>query len=182
MKFDPLAIDGAYKITPRKLGDARGAFARVYCEDMFREHGLNTNWVQMNSSINVQKGQVRGLHFQRSPHAEIKLVRCVLGKIHDVIVDLRAGSSTYGKSCSLILDSENLEMIYIPKGFAHGFQILTDKAILHYSHSDAYAPNFEGGVSVLDTNLSIDWPLPIENLSQRDRSFPMLKELEPIAP
>jgi len=180
MIFEALPIKGAYKITPRKLGDARGAFARVYCENLFAEQGLNTHWVQMNTSINVTKGQMRGMHFQRPPFAEIKLVRCVQGRIFDAIIDLREGSTTYGKACAVTLESEKLEMIYIPQGCAHGFQTLSDTAILHYSHSAEYAPDYEGGVSHSDPKLAIEWPLPLLNISERDKSFPNYSDIEPI--
>ena len=121
MIFEPLNINGAYKITPQKLGDNRGAFARVYCAETFAAQGFNTEWVQMNTSINARKGTVRGLHFQRPPYAEIKLVRCVRGRILDMFVDLRDGSSTFGTVCQVTLDSDALETVYIPCGLCAWF-------------------------------------------------------------
>jgi len=180
MIFEPLNINGAYKITPKKLGDNRGAFARVYCAETFAAQGLNTEWVQMNTSINAQKGTVRGLHFQRPPYAEIKLVRCVRGRILDVFVDLRKGSCDFGCVCAVPLDSETLDSVYIPAGCAHGFQTLTDDVELHYCHSQPYQPDYEGAVNLSDPTLAINWPLPITTISERDRFHPPFATIESI--
>ncbi len=180
MKIELLNIDGAYKITPNKLGDSRGAFARVYCSDIFAAHGLNTHWVQMNTSINAVQGTVRGLHYQLPPYAEIKLVRCVRGKVFDVFVDLRHGSRTFGQTCTLVLDSDALETVYIPQGCAHGFQTLTDDVELHYTHSAFYNPEHEAGLRFNDPALQIEWPLPFAAISERDKKHPSLETTEPI--
>jgi dTDP-4-dehydrorhamnose 3,5-epimerase len=180
MIFEPLAINGAYKITPEKLGDNRGAFARVYCAETFAAHGLNTQWEQMNTSINAAKGTLRGLHFQRPPHAEIKLVRCVRGRVFDVFVDLRKGSPDFGKVCTVTLDSAALETVYIPAGCAHGFQTLTDDVELHYCHSQPYHPAHEGAVNPTDPALAINWPLPVSTISERDKNHPPFATIEPI--
>jgi len=180
MIFEPLGIDGAYKITPKKLGDSRGAFARVYCAQKFANYGLNTNWVQMNTSINATKGTVRGLHFQRPPYAEIKLVRCVRGRVQDVFVDLRKNAPGFGQVCSVTLDSNALETVYIPAGCAHGFQTLTDDVEMHYCHSQPYTPEYEGAVNPTDPALAIDWPLSISTISERDRNHPPFATIEPI--
>ena len=180
MNIKPLKIEGAYKITPNKLGDNRGAFARVYCDKIFQAHNLNTSWVQMNTSINAQKGTVRGLHYQKPPFAEIKLVRCVRGEVFDVFVDLRKNSKTYGKTCCLSLNSDALEAVYIPAGCAHGFQTLTDNVELHYSHSQFYKPEYEAGLRLDDPTLEIKWPLPFSEISERDKIHPLLKTTEPI--
>ena len=180
MRFESLAIDGAYKITPKKLGDNRGAFARVYCAEEFSARGLNTDWVQMNTSINATKGTVRGLHFQRPPYAEIKLVRCVHGRVLDVFVDLRKNSPSFGKTCTVILNSDALESVYIPAGCAHGFQTLTRDVELHYCHSQPYNPKYEAAVNLTDPTLSIDWPLPVSNISDRDLNHPPFTSTEPI--
>ena len=180
MKIEPLNIDGAYKITPKKIGDNRGAFSRLFCADVFEQNGLNTHWVQMNTSQNRKKGTVRGLHYQRSPHAEIKLVRCVRGKVFDVIVDLRKSSPSYGTACSLTLDSDTFETGYIPQGCAHGFQTLTDDVELHYMHSEFYTPEYEAGIQLNDPALDIDWPLPFTVISERDKTHPMINRVEPI--
>ena len=180
MIFEPLAIDGAYKITPKKRGDSRGAFARVYCAQEFANYGLNTDWVQMNTSINAAKGTVRGLHFQRAPFAEIKLVRCVRGRVLDVFVDLRKNAPSFGHVCSVMLDSDALETVYIPAGCAHGFQTLTDDVEMHYCHSQPYKPEYEGAVNLTDPALAIDWPLPISTISERDQNHPPFATIEPI--
>ncbi|MFK5997133.1 MAG: dTDP-4-dehydrorhamnose 3,5-epimerase [Rhodobacterales bacterium] len=180
MNFEPLTINGAYKITPKKLGDNRGAFARVYCAETFAAHGLNTEWVQMNTSINAAKGTLRGLHFQRPPHAEIKLVRCVRGRVCDVFVDLRKTSPDFGKVCTVTLDSAALETVYIPAGCAHGFQTLTDDVELHYCHSQPYHPEHEGAVNPTDPALAINWPLPVSIISERDKNHPAFATIEPI--
>tara|TARA_B110001450_G_scaffold239109_1_gene246671 strand:- start:200 stop:748 length:549 start_codon:yes stop_codon:yes gene_type:complete len=180
MKIEPLCIDGAFKITPKKISDSRGAFSRLVCADIFSQYGLNTNWVQMNTSQNSEKGTVRGLHYQRPPHAEIKLVRCVRGKVFDVFVDLRKGSSSYGIACSLTLDSDVFEAVYIPQGCAHGFQTLTDDVELHYMHSEFYTPKYEAGIQLNDPALDINWPLPFTVISEKDETHPMMNRIEPV--
>ncbi len=181
MKFEPLSIDGAFKITPEKILDDRGAFARVYCDDEFTKRGLNTRWAQMNTSLNTEKGTVRGLHFQRPPYAEAKLVRCVKGQVFDVLVDLRARSNSYGRVCAITLDGVAMESVYIPEGCAHGYQTLTEAAELHYCHSMPYHPASEGAVNLRDPELAIEWPLPIKNMSERDAAHPSFKSTTPVA-
>lgn len=180
MIVEPLDIAGAFKITPKKLGDDRGAFARVYCADVFAEHGLNTGWLQMNTSRTSPAGVVRGLHFQRPPFAEIKLVRCVQGKVFDVFVDLRPTSESFGQVATVELDGDTLDSVYIPAGCAHGFQTLTDTAELHYCHSQPYRPDFEDGVDLRDPDLAIPWPLPITHMSQRDTAHKPFKSVAPV--
>lgn len=180
MKFTPLSLSGAYSVELEKRGDDRGFFARMFCETEFAQHGLASRWVQMNTSYSAAKGTLRGLHFQRPPDAEAKLVRCLKGAIFDVIVDLRAGSPTYGRHEVLHLDSENRAMVFIPQGFAHGFQTLTENCEILYLHSAAYSPEREGGLHHADPEMDIAWPLPPAQLSARDRKFPFLNALEPI--
>ncbi|GAB5436933.1 dTDP-4-dehydrorhamnose 3,5-epimerase [Falsiruegeria mediterranea] len=176
MKFEPLPLKGAYEIHLERREDDRGFFARMYCDDEFAAQGLNTTWVQMNVSLSREAGTLRGMHFQREPAAEIKLVRCLRGRAFDVIVDLRAGSDTYGQHCHVLLDQDALNAIYVPKGFAHGFQTLSDDTELQYCHSTAYAPGHEGGVNPLDPDLGIAWPRPVTVLSDRDQNLPPLAE------
>ncbi len=180
MIWTELSIKGAWQIDLERHGDQRGFFGRMYCTEIFEARGLNSNWVQINTSNSSLKGTLRGLHFQRPPAAEVKLVRCIKGAIFDVIVDLRVGSDTFGKHITLQLDDENRSMIYIPKGCAHGFQTLNDNTDLLYLHSDPYSPEHEGGLAPLDPALDIEWPLPIVEMSDRDQSFPLLSDLEPI--
>ena len=181
MKFEPLNIKGAFKISPKRLGDNRGAFARVYCDEEFFLNGLNMHWVQMNTSINTAKGTVRGLHFQRPPFAEIKLVRCARGKMRDIFLDLRKGSETFGTICEVDLNSDAFESVYIPAGCAHGFQTLSDNVEIHYCHSAPYQPSAECAVNPNDPELEIDWPLPISNMSERDKTNPLFSTIEPIS-
>jgi len=178
MKFRDLPLSDAYEITLEKHMDARGFFARIYCRDEFAEQGLNTTWVQMNVSFSADKGTLRGMHFQHGPAAEIKLVRCLGGRVLDVIVDLRAGSGSFGQHCAVTLDAALGNAIYIPKGFAHGFQTLTPDCTLQYSHSTPYTPGFEGGINALDSGLGLEWPLPPVNMSGRDRALGPLTDCD----
>jgi dTDP-4-dehydrorhamnose 3,5-epimerase len=180
MIFRELPLSGAWEINIERREDARGFFARSYCDGEFSDHGLNTTWVQMNVSFSQTKGTLRGLHFQREPAAEVKLVRCLSGQVFDVIVDLRSGSPTFGQYCSVMLDGELRNSIYIPVGFAHGFQTLSDGCELQYSHSSAYQPGHEGGINALDSVLDITWPLPPTVMSDRDRALVPLTECKPL--
>ena len=181
MKFTPLILDGAYRIDLERRGDDRGFFARLFCQEEFRQFGLTEIWSQCNVSHSVEKGTLRGMHFQRPPKADAKLVKCMSGAVFDVIVDLRKGSETYGRWDTVTLTAEGGEMIYVPTGFAHGFQTLTPDVELLYFHSDSYSPAHEGGLSYNDPEVGIDWPLDIGNLSDRDRALPPLTNVEPIS-
>jgi dTDP-4-dehydrorhamnose 3,5-epimerase len=180
MNFTPLPIDGAWEITLERRGDARGWFARGYCDAEFAANGLNTAWVQCNQSFSAAPGTLRGLHFQRPPHAEIKLVRALRGRVLDVMLDLRAGSRTLGRHVAVTLDAERMNAVYIPAGCAHGFQTLTDDCELLYAHSAAYAPEAEGGVDACDPALGIEWPLPVAARSPRDAGLPPLDAVDPM--
>ena len=180
MIFTPLSLPGAFRIDLDRREDDRGFFARVFCAREFEAHGLPTLFVQMNTSFTRATGTVRGLHFQRPPMAEAKVVRCLKGAILDVIVDLRAGSPTYGQWTSVELDEDNRAMIYVPPGFAHGFQTQRPDTELLYLHSQFYSPGHEGGLAHDDPQLDIPWPLPIVGVSARDATFPTLDALEPI--
>ncbi len=180
MKFTPLSLAGAHRVDLERRGDSRGFFARLYCADEFSQAGLPSDWVQMNTSFSAETGTLRGLHFQRAPMAEIKMVRCLRGAICDVIVDLRSGSPTYGQHEMVELNNDNRSMLYIPQGFAHGFQTLAPDTELLYLHSEFYSPEHEGGLHHADLALGINWPLPVTGLSDRDRGFPSLERLEPI--
>lgn len=180
MKLLPLDIAGLFEIRLTLREDARGAFARTFCAEIFGEAGLNTDWVQMNMSRSIGRGTVRGMHFQRAPMAEAKLIRATDGEVFDVAVDLRAGSPTFGQWRAVTLSARTGNAIYIPEGCAHGFQTLTETATLHYCHSAPYAPDLEGGVRATDPALGIDWPLPISLMSERDLSLPELQELTPL--
>lgn len=156
-------------IVQRKtLEDHRGFLSRFYCVDEFAEVGVGATIAQINHTLTREKGSVRGLHFQRTPHAEVKLVSCLKGEIWDVAVDLRCGSSTYLQWYGEILSEKNHKSLLIPKGFAHGFQSLSTNCELIYLHTEKYHPESEDAINVLDPSLNIDWPLPVFNLSERD--------------
>ncbi len=176
MTFTETFLSGAYLVTPLPRQDSRGWFMRTYDQQAFAQIGHAAEWVQMNHSLTRQTGAVRGLHFQYPPHAEIKLVRCVAGRVFDVIVDLRAGSPTFLEWFGTELSAENGQMLYIPKGFAHGFQTLTTDCQLVYCHSDAYAPDQEGAVRYDDPRVGIPWPLPVTDVSERDANHAPLDE------
>ncbi len=178
MIFRPLPLPGAFEIEIAPHEDTRGLFARIFCEKEFSARGLATRWVQMNVSLSREAGTLRGMHFQRPPAAEVKLVRCLRGRAYDVIVDLRRDSASFGRHCAVTLDPGRRNAIYVPEGFAHGFQALKPDTELMYFHSAAYAPEHEGGVNALDPALGIDWPLAPVNLSPRDRALPPLNRTE----
>ncbi|WP_390911294.1 dTDP-4-dehydrorhamnose 3,5-epimerase [Pseudosulfitobacter sp. SM2401] len=177
MIFEPLPLEGAFEVLLEPREDARGFFSRFYCDDEFSKHGLNTTWTQMNISVTRHTGSLRGLHFQKGDAAEVKLVRCLRGRAYDVIVDLRAGSPSYGQHVSVELDADRRNSIYIPKGFAHGFQTLESEVELQYLHSEPYTAGHEGGVNVMDPDLAINWPLPPAQLSERDKTLPAFSEI-----
>ena len=180
MIFNQLPLQGAYTIDLGKMEDERGFFARLFCLEEFKNQGLNISIVQMNTTLSKERGTVRGLHFQRPPKAEAKIVRCILGSIWDVIVDIRKSSPTYGKWYAAELNDNNRTMMYVPKGFAHGFQTLVDNVELLYLHSEFYSAEHEGGLLYNDKTVGINWPSSISEISERDKSHPMLNDLNPI--
>ena len=173
MKFHETKLKGAFIIEPELQVDDRGFFARTWCQNEFTAHGLNPHFVQGNMSLGQRKGTLRGLHYQMAPHAEIKLVRCTRGEVYDVIVDLRPDSSTYTQWIGEVLSSINYRMLYVPEGFAHGFQTLEDNSEVAYQVSEFFKPNFEKGIRWNDPAFAISWPIadgPI--ISQKDKSWP----------
>jgi len=172
MKFTPLALAGAFVIDLEKREDARGWFARCYCAREFGAHGLPTHMVQTNTSLTRRAGTVRGMHYQLAPDAEDKLVRCVRGRIWDAIVDIRPQSPTYCRWFGTELSEENGRMLLVPKGFAHGFVTLTDDVVVTYQVSAFYAPASEGGARWNDPAFAIEWPVPVRDMSDKDRSWP----------
>ena len=169
MIFTEASLHGVYVIGLEKRGDDRGFFARVFCRREFEQHGLVTEFVQVNNSLSGQKGTLRGMHYQLVPKAETKLVRCIRGALYDVILDLRPGSSTFGKSFGIELSAENRLMLYIPKGFAHGFLTLTDGVEAFYFADEFYAPEMERIVRWNDRRFAIQWPTAPAALSDKDR-------------
>lgn len=172
MIFRSLHLAGAYSIEPQLIADDRGAFARRFCAEEFRVHGLESDFVQRSISFNRHAGTLRGMHFQASPHLETKFVRCTHGAIFDVIVDLRDGSPTYGKWHGEELSADNRMMLYIPRGFAHGFQALVDNSEVDYEITPAYVPGAACGFRFDDPALDIAWPLPVSLMSERDLRLP----------
>lgn len=174
MRIEPTAIAGVTVVHGSAFADQRGAFRRLFCDlelaEIIGERGI----VQINHSQTVRTGTRRGMHFQLPPHAEMKLVRCLRGKVWDVAVDLRAGSPTFLCWHAEELSAENGRMLVIPEGCAHGFQTLAPDTELLYLHTAHYAPHAEGGVRHDDPALGIDWPLPASDLSQRDQAHPFI--------
>ncbi len=166
MLFHPTPLAGAYTIDLEKRGDDRGFFARLFCQREFAEQGLVTEFVQVNNSLSAEKGTLRGMHYQRAPHAETKLVRCIRGALWDCILDLRPDSQTFGQWYGEELTAENRRMMYVPKGFAHGFLTLT-------GDTDAfYAPDHESAVRWNDPRFGIQWPAAPAVLSNKDATTP----------
>jgi dTDP-4-dehydrorhamnose 3,5-epimerase len=174
-----LTIPDVMLIAPVKFGDARGFFSETYNAAALRALGLEATFVQDNHSLSAQKGVVRGLHFQRLPHAQGKLVRVVRGRIFDVAVDIRAGSSTFGKHVSVELSADNWQQMWVPEGFAHGFCTLEDNTEVIYKVTDYYAPECDAGIQWNDPELGIEWPISAREavLSEKDSRLPNFLEL-----
>jgi dTDP-4-dehydrorhamnose 3,5-epimerase len=166
-------LQGAFVIDLQPVRDERGFFARSWCQEEFEAKGLESRVVQCSVSFNASAGTLRGLHYQTSPHEEVKVVRCTSGAIFDVIVDLRPDSPTYAAHYSVILSAENRRMLYIPRGFAHGFQTLENKSEIYYQISEFYSPESARGVRWNDPAFGISWPSPERMIiSERDRTYP----------
>ena len=174
MIFNSTPIENLFVIAPALLEDDRGWFFRTYCKKDFEQIGHIKEWVQMNHSYTKSKGSIRGMHFQTPPFSEIKLVRCVAGKVFDIAVDLRKGSSTFLKWFGVELSAENKKMFYIPEGFAHGFQTLSDNCELVYCHSQFYNKEFERALRFDDPALNINWKLPVQDISEKDKNHPLI--------
>jgi dTDP-4-dehydrorhamnose 3,5-epimerase len=171
--FTPTELEGAYVVDVEPREDERGFFARAWAREEFEAHGLSTEVAQANIAFNRRKGTLRGMHFQHPPHAEVKLVRCTRGALYDVIVDLRASSPTWKQWLGVELTAENHRMLYIPEGFAHGYQTLADDTEAYYQVSEFYAPQAEGGVRWDDPAFGIEWPDPNPSvMSEKDRAWP----------
>ncbi len=172
MRFDPTRVAGAFLVEPERVEDERGFFARTWCREEFAEHGLNADLVQCNISYNARRGTLRGMHYQRPPHAEAKLVRCTRGALYDVIVDLRRNSSTYMQWFGTELTADNRSALYVPEGCAHGFITLRDDTEVLYQMSDSYHAECVAAVRWNDPAFAIAWPAAPEVISERDRSHP----------
>lgn len=176
MKKEKTSLEGVYIITPQVFGDHRGWFCETYSAEKFKEIGIDTVFVQDNQSFSAQKGTLRGLHFQNNPMAQTKLLRCTRGKILDVAVDLRKGSPNYKKWVSVELSAENKKMIFIPKGFAHGFVTLSEDVEVQYKVDNYYSPENDRSVRFDDPAIGVDWGIENPVLSNKDLNAPLLAD------
>lgn len=177
--FTPLHLKGVMLVRPRKIGDSRGYFIETYSAKDYRAAGIASEFVQDNQSLSAQPGTLRGLHFQKPPHAQAKLVRVHAGSVFDVVVDLRASSPTYGQWCAATLTAEGAEQLFVPRGFAHGFCTLESNTVVAYKVDSFYSPASEAGIAWNDPHIGIVWPelafSPL--LSDRDKQLPQLGNL-----
>lgn len=179
MKITKTNIEGPVIIEPRVFADSRGYFFESYSKRVFDEEVMPVDFVQDNESCSTY-GVIRGLHFQRPPFCQAKLVRCVKGRVLDVAVDIRKGSPTFGQHVAVELSEENHRQFFIPHGFAHGFSVLSDVAVFQYKCDNYYHPEADGGISILDTSLGIDWKIDADKaiLSEKDKKHLTLSEFE----
>ncbi len=172
MIFSPTPLAGAFLITPERLHDERGYFSRTWCRRDFEGHGLNPNVAQCNLSLSERRGTLRGMHYQRPPHAEAKLIRCTAGAIYDVIIDLSPSSPTFRGHFGVRLDPSDDKMLYVPEGFAHGFLTLEDDSEVFYQMSQYYEPSHAAGVRWNDPAFAVAWPFEPTVMAERDRTYP----------
>lgn len=170
MIFTETELPGAYLVDLERRGDERGFFARAFCEREFGERGLATRFVQANDSLSARRGTLRGMHYQLAPRAETKVVRCIRGALYDVILDLRPGSRTFGESVGVELTADNRRMLYVPKGFAHGFVTLADDTEAFYLVDEVYSPEHERGIRWDDPRFGLRWPIAPAVVSDKDRA------------
>ena len=171
MRLEQLPLAGAFIVSPERHCDARGWFARTFCRDEFAAHGLTGDFVQCSASFNARRGTLRGMHFQRAPHEETKLVRCTRGAVFDVLLDLRPGSATLCRWHAVELNDQDGVAVYVPAGLAHGFQSLTDTTEVFYQITERYVPEASCGVRWDDPAFAIDWPIRPPILSERDAGY-----------
>ena len=176
MQIKERKLKGVFEIQLEPREDERGFFMRVYDDEIFKKYEIHRNWVQENHSLSLEKGIIRGMHFQFLPHSETKLIRVVTGKIYDVFIDLRDGSTTFGQWDSITLSADNKKMIYIPRGFAHGFCTLSENCEVVYKVDNYYTPDSEGTIKWDDSELGIDWPTNNPLLSEKDSKAISFKE------
>ena len=172
MIFTETRLKGAFIVDILRLEDERGFFGRSWCRDEFVEHGLNDQLTQCNISFNKKQGTLRGIHYQVAPHEEAKLVRCTMGEIYDVIIDLRPTSPTFTNWIAMELTAENRRSLYVPEGFAHGFQTLTDNAEVFYQMSETHHPESARGIRWNDPMFNVSWPINTIVISEKDNNYP----------
>ena len=178
MIFNKTPLNDAWVIDTESLSDDRGFFARAFCANEFKEHGLNPTIAQGNMSYNHKKGTLRGMHYQKAPATETKLVRCTHGSIYDVIVDIRPDSPTYMQHYGVELSAENRRALYVPEMFAHGYLTLTDHAEVTYLVGEFYTPGVEGGYRYDDPAFGIEWPISVDVVSEKDANWALIDQLE----
>lgn len=176
MYFQKTKIKGLFIIKPNIISDSRGYFERLFCKKEFKKKGLEKNICQINHTLTKIKGTIRGMHYQISPEEEDKIVTCIKGKIFDVAIDIRKKSKTFLDWQGFILDSKNRKMIYIPKGFAHGFQTLSNNCELLYFHTAYYNKNTERTIKYNDSKINIKWKIEVKNISKKDSTVSLLKQ------
>jgi len=178
MIFNKTKLDGVYVIEPELKVDERGYFNRIFCREEMAKNRINFNIIQVNHSLTKEKGAIRGMHFQKEPKAEDKIVQCLKGAVYDVAADVRENSPTFGQWVAEKLTEENKKMIYIPKGFAHGFQTLTENSFLQYFMSEFYSPEHSSGVRWNDPFFNISWPIKNPTaISEKDQNWPLIKKI-----
>jgi len=174
IQFSDTRINGLVRLDRRMVSDKRGFLSRLFCAEELSEIGYAASIQQINYTVTKKKGSVRGMHYQMPPHSETKIVTCVQGRVFDVAVDIRLGSPTFLNWHGEVLSSDNHASLFIPDGFSHGFQTMTDDCHLVYMHSNLYVPGAEGALNAVDPTLDIDWPLDISEMSDRDRRHPFI--------
>jgi dTDP-4-dehydrorhamnose 3,5-epimerase len=172
--FIPTSLDGLYKIERKLIEDSRGFLSRIFCSVDFQQIGFTKPIVQMNHTLTYNQGVIRGMHYQKYPHKEAKILTCIHGEIFDVVVDLRKDSPTFLEWHSEVLSANNQKSLFIPEGFAHGFQSLSNECNLIYMHSNYFSSDSEAAVNALDPRLAIPWPIKITEMSDRDKTHPMI--------
>lgn len=177
MQFEKTNLNDAFLIKPKVFGDSRGFFVESYSKKIFKENGIDIDFVQDNHSMSVEKGVLRGLHFQLSPHSQSKLVRVTMGSVYDVIIDLRKESSSYKQWQGFELSAENNLMLFVPQGFAHGFCTLEKNTEFMYKVDNFYAPDYDSGIIWNDSEFNIDWPIKNPILSEKDKKLKKFADL-----
>lgn len=173
-EYEETPLSGVFHIIPKSLGDSRGYFERLFSEEEFAEFGLNQKIVNINHSYTLRKGTIRGFHFQNPPYAEAKIVICIKGSVYDVAVDIRKNSPTFLEWHSQVLSADKRNMLYIPEGFAHGFQTLQEETELLYLHTQVYSKEYEGGLAYNDPAIGVSWIEEATDLSDRDKTYPYI--------
>lgn len=176
MNFNETPLKGAYIIEIKPFTDDRGLFVRTFCKNEFQAVGYTKEFVQFNHSITNIKGTIRGMHYQVPPFSEVKLIRCIRGSVFDVIIDIRKNSPTFLQHASFELSEHNMHSLFIPEGFAHGFQTLEDNTQLIYHHTAFYTPGYEAGIQYNDPMINITWPLPVSVITDKDQNHQLLNK------